>query len=97
MPDLSSELYVLNVIASLVQNTILCSGDPKVQLAFSDPMTKPASSFTPRNSRADVSELQASGRQRPALQVSALSSLGAWPAGFTVARSGEAVPAGFAS
>ncbi|MGH0126717.1 UNVERIFIED_CONTAM: hypothetical protein FKN15_062886 [Acipenser sinensis] len=36
-----------------------------------DPMTKPISSFTPRNSRADVSELPASVGHRPALQVSA--------------------------
>ncbi|MGH0168724.1 UNVERIFIED_CONTAM: hypothetical protein FKN15_055320 [Acipenser sinensis] len=51
-----------------------------VQRASSDPMTDPASSSTPRNSRADVSELPPPGGQ--ALQVSALSSLVAWPAGF---------------
>ncbi|MGH0168725.1 UNVERIFIED_CONTAM: hypothetical protein FKN15_055321 [Acipenser sinensis] len=58
------------------------SGDPKIKWASSDPTTKPASSSTPRNSRADVSALPPSGGQ--ALQVSALSSLGAWPAGFEV-------------
>ncbi|MGH0143500.1 UNVERIFIED_CONTAM: hypothetical protein FKN15_011580 [Acipenser sinensis] len=42
--------------------------------------------FSPRNSCADVSELPTSGGQRPALQVSALSLLDAWPAGFAVER-----------
>ncbi|MGH0128332.1 UNVERIFIED_CONTAM: hypothetical protein FKN15_038227 [Acipenser sinensis] len=45
------------------------SGDLRVQWASSDPTTKPASSFTPRNSRADVSALPAS-RGSAALQVS---------------------------
>ncbi|MGH0134713.1 UNVERIFIED_CONTAM: hypothetical protein FKN15_030440 [Acipenser sinensis] len=53
------------------------SGDLKVQWASSDPTAKTASSFTPRNSTADIRELLDSGGQRPALQVSALSSLGA--------------------
>ncbi|MGH0184496.1 UNVERIFIED_CONTAM: hypothetical protein FKN15_015104 [Acipenser sinensis] len=50
-----------------------------VQWASSDPTTDPASSSTPWNSRADASELPASGGHRPALQVSALSSLDTWP------------------
>ncbi|MGH0140485.1 UNVERIFIED_CONTAM: hypothetical protein FKN15_017607 [Acipenser sinensis] len=44
------------------------SGDPKIQWAPSDLTTKPASFFSPRNSRADVSMLPTSGGQRPALQ-----------------------------
>ncbi|MGH0151670.1 UNVERIFIED_CONTAM: hypothetical protein FKN15_042116 [Acipenser sinensis] len=53
-----------------VGNSPDSSGELKVQRASSDPMTEPASSFTPRNLRPDVSELPASGRQRPAVQVS---------------------------
>ncbi|MGH0179905.1 UNVERIFIED_CONTAM: hypothetical protein FKN15_002771 [Acipenser sinensis] len=71
------------------------SGELKVQRASSDPTTEPASSSTPRDSRADVSELPPPGGQ--ALQVSPLSSLGAWPVGSAVVRRGETVPSGFAS
>ncbi|MGH0115929.1 UNVERIFIED_CONTAM: hypothetical protein FKN15_060393 [Acipenser sinensis] len=56
-----------------LSNSPLSLAELKVQQASSDPTTEPASSSTPRNLRADVSELPASGGQ--ALQVSALSSL----------------------
>ncbi|MGH0160335.1 UNVERIFIED_CONTAM: hypothetical protein FKN15_050840 [Acipenser sinensis] len=52
------------------------SGYLKVQRASSDPTTKPASSFTSRNSRADVSELATFGGKGPALQVSAFELTG---------------------
>ncbi|MGH0150501.1 UNVERIFIED_CONTAM: hypothetical protein FKN15_046081 [Acipenser sinensis] len=47
------------------------SGELKVQWASSNPTIEPASSSSPRNLRADVSELPPSGGQRPTLQVSA--------------------------
>lgn len=53
--------------------------------------------FSPRNLRVDVSERLTSGGQKPVVQVSVLSSLGAWPAGFTAEGWGETVLAGFTS
>ncbi|MGH0130454.1 UNVERIFIED_CONTAM: hypothetical protein FKN15_001666 [Acipenser sinensis] len=51
--------------------------------------------FSSRNLRANVRELPTSGGQRPALQVSTVSSLGAWPARFAVVQYGENSPCRF--
>ncbi|MGH0158723.1 UNVERIFIED_CONTAM: hypothetical protein FKN15_036008 [Acipenser sinensis] len=76
LPGLQHKSEESSAVSTVVDPPHSCSGELKVQRASSDPTTEPASSSTPRNSRADVSELPASGRQRPALQESALSSLG---------------------
>ncbi|MGH0130351.1 UNVERIFIED_CONTAM: hypothetical protein FKN15_042188 [Acipenser sinensis] len=83
------KLYSLKEISDFLERTKATiphsSGELKVHWTSSDPTTKPVSCFTPRNLRVDVNELLASGEQRPALQVSTLSSRSNWPVGFAVA------------